>query len=109
MGRMPALSRQMGAAARVEPRATHRPAGLMAPMRGRRLSVSAGIAILTAGWNRNRSNPMGIISRARDAIERYRRYDPVQAYLEASTSLVDLEARQREVDRGKFRKGARQF
>jgi hypothetical protein len=52
---------------------------------------------------------MGIISRARDAIDRYRRYDPVQAYLEASTSLIDLEARQREVDRGKFRKRGSQY
>jgi hypothetical protein len=47
---------------------------------------------------------MGIISKARAAIERYRRYDPEQAYLEEATSIIDLENRQREIDRGKFRK-----
>jgi hypothetical protein len=45
-----------------------------------------------------------MIAKARSAIERYRRYDPAQAYLEQATSLVDLESRQREIDRGKFRK-----
>jgi hypothetical protein len=46
---------------------------------------------------------MGIISKTRDAIRRYRQFDPEQAYLEQATSLVDLEYRQREIDRGKFR------
>ncbi len=47
---------------------------------------------------------MGIISRTRDAIERVRNFDPEQAYLEESTSLVDLERRQKEIDRGRFRR-----
>lgn len=47
---------------------------------------------------------MGIISRVRGAVDRYRHFDPERAYLEQATSLVDLEMRQREVDRGKFRK-----
>ena len=46
---------------------------------------------------------MGIISRTRDAIRRVRNFDPAQAYLEESTSLVDLERRQKEIDRGRFR------
>lgn len=47
---------------------------------------------------------MGIISKARAAIKRYREFDPEQAYLEQATSIIDLESRQREIDRGKFRK-----
>ena len=46
---------------------------------------------------------MGIISRARDAMQRYRNFSPEQAYLEEATSLVDLERRQKEIDRGRFR------
>lgn len=46
---------------------------------------------------------MGIISKTRDAIQRIRNFDPAQAYLEESTSLVDLERRQKEIDRGRFR------
>ena len=46
---------------------------------------------------------MGIISRARAAIQSYRRVDPEQAYLEEATSLVDLERRQQEIDKGRFR------
>ena len=52
---------------------------------------------------------MGIIAKARAAIGKARNFDPEQAYLEAATSLVDLESRQREIDRGKFRKTNWQF
>lgn len=47
---------------------------------------------------------MGILSRARDAIRRAANNNPELAYLEQSTSLADLEIRQREIDRGKFRR-----
>jgi hypothetical protein len=47
---------------------------------------------------------MGFIAKARAAIGKARNFDPEQAYLEAATSLVDLESRQREIDRGKFRR-----
>ena len=46
---------------------------------------------------------MGIIAKARAAIGKARNFDPEQAYLEESTSLVDLERRQKEIDRGRFR------
>jgi hypothetical protein len=47
---------------------------------------------------------MGIVSNVRDAIRRYRNFDPERAYLEQATSIVDLEHRQREIDRGRFRR-----
>lgn len=47
---------------------------------------------------------MGIIAKAKKAFDTYRRFDPVEAYLGEATSLIDLEARQREIDRGRFRK-----
>ncbi len=46
---------------------------------------------------------MGIISRTRAVLGRIRTFDPETAYLNESTSLVDLESRQREIDRGKFK------
>ena len=52
---------------------------------------------------------MGIISKARDAIRRHRNFNPQQAYLEQATSLVDLEYRLREIDRGKFTERRSQF
>jgi hypothetical protein len=52
---------------------------------------------------------MGIISKVRKSIDRYRQFDPELAYLNQATSLIDLEARQRELDRGKFRKRAWQY
>jgi hypothetical protein len=47
---------------------------------------------------------MGIIAKARAAIDKARNFDPERAYLEAATSLTDLESRQREIDRGRFRR-----
>ena len=47
---------------------------------------------------------MGVISRARNAIDKIRRFDPEQSYLEEATSNVDLERRQREIDAGRFRR-----
>ena len=47
---------------------------------------------------------MGFIAKARAAIGKVRNFDPEQAYLEAATSVLDLEIRQREIDRGRFRK-----
>ena len=46
---------------------------------------------------------MGIISKTRSALQRLRAFDPEQAYLEEATSIVDLERRQKEIDRGRFR------
>jgi len=47
---------------------------------------------------------MGLVSNVRNAIQRHRQFDPERAYLEEATSVIDLEARQREIDRGRFRK-----
>ena len=47
---------------------------------------------------------MGIISRTRAAIGRVRNFDPETAYLNEATTLVDLESRMREIDRGKFKR-----
>ena len=52
---------------------------------------------------------MGIISKARAALGRYRNFNFEEAYLEQATSIIDLEARQREIDRGKFRKQRRPY
>ena len=46
---------------------------------------------------------MGLVSNFRNAMQRRRNFNPENAYLEESTSLIDLEARQRESDRGRFR------
>jgi hypothetical protein len=46
---------------------------------------------------------MGILNDMKAAIAR-RRVDPEQAYLEEATSLVDLELRHREIERGRFRR-----
>jgi hypothetical protein len=46
---------------------------------------------------------MGILNDFRRAIAK-RRVNPEQAYLEEATSLVDLELRHREIDRGRFRR-----
>jgi len=51
---------------------------------------------------------MGIISRARDAIRRYRDFNPEDAYLSEATSITDLERRQKEIDRGR-RQRSRQW
>jgi|SwirhisoilCB2_FD_contig_41_18903595_length_279_multi_3_in_0_out_0_1 hypothetical protein len=47
---------------------------------------------------------MGVLSKARAVIHHYRNFDPERAYLEKSTSLIDLERRQREIDNGRFRR-----
>ncbi len=47
---------------------------------------------------------MGVISNLRGTLKRIRDFDPERAYLNESTSLIDLEFRQREVDRGRFRR-----
>jgi len=47
---------------------------------------------------------MGILSRARDAISKARKFDPELAYLEEATSIIDLENRMKEIDRGRFRR-----
>jgi hypothetical protein len=54
--------------------------------------------------NDSQEFPMGIIAKARAAIGKVRNFDPETAYLEEATSVLDLEMRQREIDRGKFRK-----
>jgi len=50
---------------------------------------------------------MKILSKARAALRRYRDFDPEQAYLEEAVSLIDLEARQRQIDNGMFRRQRR--
>ena len=46
---------------------------------------------------------MGILSDLKAALSR-RRFDPERAYIDEATSCADLELRQREIDRGRFRK-----
>ena len=46
---------------------------------------------------------MGILSDLKAALAR-RRFDPERAYIDEATSCADLELRQREIDRGRFRK-----
>jgi hypothetical protein len=50
---------------------------------------------------REQEKPMTIRSRIKSAISQLRA-DPVERYLSEATSLVDLEAREREVSRGRF-------
>jgi hypothetical protein len=76
----------------------------MGAMRRGTLPKPGGLPIFVGGRKRTQETDMGIISKARSALERYRQYDPEQAYLEQATSIIDLESRQREIDRGKFRK-----
>lgn len=49
---------------------------------------------------------MGLIQNLKAALRRTP-FDPELAYLNESTSRVDLEMRQREIDRGKFRRSTR--
>ncbi|MEF2074031.1 DUF3563 domain-containing protein [Consotaella aegiceratis] len=43
-----------------------------------------------------------VVQSLRSAVKRFRDYDPEMAYLNEATSQVDLECRQREIDRGRF-------
>jgi hypothetical protein len=47
---------------------------------------------------------MGLIQNLKDALRSRSRAESELDYLNASTSRVDLEMRQREIDRGKFRR-----
>lgn len=49
---------------------------------------------------------MGLIQNLKAALRRPS-YDPALVYLNEATSPVDLEMRQREIDRGKFRRSTR--
>jgi len=49
---------------------------------------------------------MGLIQSLRAALRRPA-HDPARAYLNEATSTVDLEMRQREIDRGRFRRSTR--
>ena len=49
-----------------------------------------------------RRTDMGILTQLRGAMRRSAQKTPEQAYLEAATSQVDLEMRQREIDRHRF-------
>jgi hypothetical protein len=49
---------------------------------------------------------MGLIKNLKAALRR-KPHDPVCAYLNEATSQVDLEMRQRELDRGAFRRSTR--
>ncbi|MEO6012343.1 MAG: DUF3563 domain-containing protein [Devosia sp.] len=46
---------------------------------------------------------MGLIQTLKSALRQRAAFDPELAYLNEATSRVDLELRQREVDRGRFR------
>jgi len=50
---------------------------------------------------------MGLVSTLRSALKVRTRAEQERDYLEQSTSPVDLEMRQREIDRGKFRQSLR--
>ena len=52
---------------------------------------------------------MGLIQNLKDALRSRSRVEVELDYLNASTSRVDLEMRQREIDRGKFRRRSTQF
>jgi hypothetical protein len=45
---------------------------------------------------------MGILTQLRSAVARPAHKTPERAYLDGATSQVDLEMRQREIDRGRF-------
>lgn len=47
---------------------------------------------------------MGIFDDLKQALTRRNRRDPEAAYLDEATSLVDLEMRHREIDRGRFKR-----
>ena len=47
---------------------------------------------------------MGILDNFKRAFAVRNRRDPETLYLEEATSLVDLELRHREIDRGRFRR-----
>jgi hypothetical protein len=78
----------------------------MGVMRGAGLPRSEAATRLRSGRKRQQQQefPMGIVSKTRAAIGRIRNFDPETAYLNEATSLVDLESRQREIDRGKFKR-----
>lgn len=47
---------------------------------------------------------MGIFDDLKQTLTRRHRRDQETAYIEEATSLVDLEMRHREIDRGRFRR-----
>ena len=50
---------------------------------------------------------MGLMSNLRAALKVRTRAEQERDYLDQSTSVIDLEMRQREIDRGKFRQAMR--
>jgi hypothetical protein len=52
---------------------------------------------------------MGLIQNLKDALRGRSREELERAYLDGATSVVDLELRQREIDRGKFRRRSTEF
>jgi hypothetical protein len=52
---------------------------------------------------------MGLIQNLKDALRSRSRNEVELDYLNGSTSPVDLELRQREIDRGKFRQRSTRF
>jgi hypothetical protein len=52
---------------------------------------------------------MGLIQNLKDALRSRSRNEVELDYLNGATSTVDLELRQREIDRGKFRRGSTRF
>lgn len=70
-------------------------------MRRRLLRELVAHAMFSAG--RLQENQMGLMNNLRAALRRPSRQDAEFDYLNQSTSPVDLEMRQREIDRGRFR------
>ena len=52
---------------------------------------------------------MGLIQNLKNALRARSREERELDYLNGSTSVVDLEIRQREIDRGKFRRRSTEF
>jgi hypothetical protein len=50
---------------------------------------------------------MGLISNLRSALKVRSRAEQERDYLDQSTSVIDLEMRQREIDRGRFKQSLR--
>jgi hypothetical protein len=71
----------------------------MEGMQQNALPERAAVTILASIQRRT---DMGIMTQLRGAIRRSAQKTPEQAYLDAATSQVDLEMRQREIDRHRF-------
>ena len=72
----------------------------MAAVRGNAYPIGQGSIIFSG----ERRTVMGIFDDLKQTLTRRHRRDQETAYIEEATSLVDLEMRHREIDRGRFRR-----